>query len=503
MSFLMGLNDTYSQVHGQLLLMDPLLAINKVFSLVSQEETQRTVGSQLTSNSDTTNTMAFVVNDSNRFVNGGHTKSNATNGSYRFGNNNGGSNRPITAHNSGSNRLGNTNSGGPNSRGGRPFCTYCNFPGHVVERCYKLHGYPPGYRQKSKPNSANSSHTMVNKISNDDNAHDASKAMSNTLLQNRNTEQCQQLMSLLSNHLSSAAHISDSTATPSTSYTSGICSSISSNQSFSSSHLWLVDFGASCHICSHSPLFTSLTPIHHSTVTLPNHTSIPVSYSGDIIISHDLILKDVLYVPQFHFNLISVSAIAKTINLIFHFFPDCFTIKETQSQRMIGKGNMLEGLYVLDTTNFSSTIHVHLVSAQTWHNRLGHISSKCFDKLRDKLSCTDVNFSTHFPCYICPLAKQRRLPFVSHNNLSSSPFYLIHCDIWGPFHLPDQSGHMYFLTLVDDCTRFTWLSLLKHKSNVSHVIPHLFKLISTQFNMNIKAFRSDNAKELLFHDFFC
>ena len=310
-------------------------------------------------------------------------------------------------------------------------------------------------------------------------------------------------MSLLSTHLSFGAHITDSTDTPSTSYTSGICSSISPNHSFSSSsHLWLVDSGASCHMCSHSHLFTFLTPTHHSTVTLPNHTSILVHYSGDIIITPDLILKDVLYVPQFHFNLISDSALTKTTHLIFPFFPDCFTIKETQSQRMIGKGNTLEGLYVLDTTKFSSTIHVNLVSVQTWHNRLGHLSSKYFDKLRDKLSCTNVKFSNNSPCYICPLAKQRRLPFVSHNHLSCSPFDLIHCDIWDSFHLPDQSGHRYFLTLVDDCTRFTWLYLLKHKSNVSYVIPRFFKLVSTQFHMKIRAFRSDNAKELLFHDFF-
>ena len=41
MSFLMGLNESFAQVRGQLLLMDPLPPINKVFSLVSQEERQR------------------------------------------------------------------------------------------------------------------------------------------------------------------------------------------------------------------------------------------------------------------------------------------------------------------------------------------------------------------------------------------------------------------------------------------------------------------------------
>ena len=61
MSFLMGLNDSYVQVRGQLLLIDPLPPINKVFSLVTQEERQRQMGSQSISTTDSPNTMAFVA----------------------------------------------------------------------------------------------------------------------------------------------------------------------------------------------------------------------------------------------------------------------------------------------------------------------------------------------------------------------------------------------------------------------------------------------------------
>ncbi|XP_022873392.1 uncharacterized protein LOC111392311 [Olea europaea var. sylvestris] len=43
MSFLMGLNDTFAQVKGQLLFMDPMTSINKIFSLVSQEKHQRNI----------------------------------------------------------------------------------------------------------------------------------------------------------------------------------------------------------------------------------------------------------------------------------------------------------------------------------------------------------------------------------------------------------------------------------------------------------------------------
>ena len=80
MSFLMGLNDYFSQVRGQLLLMDPLPPINKVFSLISQEEQQRKIGLNSTSNTSLTNTMAFVVrNDSAPRFNMSHSNSGQPN----------------------------------------------------------------------------------------------------------------------------------------------------------------------------------------------------------------------------------------------------------------------------------------------------------------------------------------------------------------------------------------------------------------------------------------
>ena len=86
--------------------------------------------------------------------------------------------------------------------------------------------------------------------------------------------------------------------------------------------------------------------------------------------------------------------------------------------------------------------------------------------------------------------------------MSSFPFDLIHCDIWDPYHLNAYSDHRYFLTLVDDCRRFSWVFLLKHKSNVTTIILKFFNLISTQFDKKIKEFRSNNAKELVFTEFF-
>ncbi|KAL5760938.1 hypothetical protein ACOSQ2_019776 [Xanthoceras sorbifolium] len=119
MSFLMGLHDSYSQVRGQLLLMDPMPPINKVFALISQEEHQRKV-SQPVPSSDSTGTMAFAVRtDSPKSNNVGLSFSNSS-GGYK------------------------------GQKRDRPYCTNCKFLGHTVDKCYKLHGYPPGYKSKSK-----------------------------------------------------------------------------------------------------------------------------------------------------------------------------------------------------------------------------------------------------------------------------------------------------------------------------------------------------------------
>lgn len=72
----------------------------------------------------------------------------------------------------------------------------------------------------------------------------------------------------------------------------------------------------------------------------------------------------------------------------------------------------------------------------------------------------------------------------------------------GPFKLPTHAGYRYFLTLVDDCSRFTWTYLMKNKSDALYIIPRFLALVETQFSKSIKSFRSDNAPELRFVDLF-
>jgi hypothetical protein len=105
-------------------------------------------------------------------------------------------------------------------------------------------------------------------------------------------------------------------------------------------------------------------------------------------------------------------------------------------------------------------------------------------------------------CDACHRAKQRRLPFPVSKSNSSRCFDLIHVDIWGPLSIPTFEGYRYFLTIVDDYTRFTWIRLMKYKADVKVLLPSFINTFEKQFGVHLKRLQSDNGKEFLLHDFY-
>ena len=126
------------------------------------------------------------------------------------------------------------------------------------------------------------------------------------------------------------------------------------------------------------------------------------------------------------------------------------------------------------------------------------MSHKRLDLFKSRFNFPVSNNSSSQPCCVCPLVKQHRLPFVSANKFSESIFDFIHCDIWGSYETPSYQGHSFFLTLVDDQSRFCWIFLMKCKSEVHAIIPRFCAYVHNQFSSTIKLFRSDNARELSF-----
>ena len=84
-----------------------------------------------------------------------------------------------------------------------------------------------------------------------------------------------------------------------------------------------------------------------------------------------------------------------------------------------------------------------------------------------------------FDCTSCHFGKQRKLPFNKSDSFSSVPFDLIHSDIWGPALVPTEGGSKYFVIFVDDFSRYTWIYLLHHRSELVSIYQRFHKMIET------------------------
>ncbi|KAJ1396108.1 Gag-polypeptide of LTR copia-type [Sesbania bispinosa] len=150
MSFLMGLNDSFSQIRGQILLSDPLPSIGNVFSLVLQEEAQLEIVATHSSSTGNSENIAFSVNSSQKYQ--------SDSSKNKFLKNEG------------------------------PKCSHCAMLGHTKDKCYKLVGYPPKYF-KNRPTNT------VNHV--DDSSESSNTPQTSTL----SPAQCQQLISFLTNQM--------------------------------------------------------------------------------------------------------------------------------------------------------------------------------------------------------------------------------------------------------------------------------------------------------------
>ena len=96
-------------------------------------------------------------------------------------------------------------------------------------------------------------------------------------------------------------------------------------------------------------------------------------------------------------------------------------------------------------------------------------------------------------------------PFPISTNKVKKPFQLLHADLWGPTPFVSLNGFHFYLVLVDEFTKFTWVYLLKHKLDTFAIFKQFTTLIQTQFKHSIQTFRTDCGGEFTSIEFntFC
>jgi histone deacetylase 1/2 len=129
-------------------------------------------------------------------------------------------------------------------------------------------------------------------------------------------------------------------------------------------------------------------------------------------------------------------------------------------------------------------------TSQRWHQRLGHPSNNVVQNIvrTNELSCFPSD-NNSLVCDACQRAKSYQLPYSLSSRVSTVPLELIHSDVWGTANV--SWGYKYYVSFVDDYSRFCCIYLLKHKSDVEQVFYSFQTHVERLLNAEIKAVQSD------------
>ncbi|XP_019171419.1 PREDICTED: uncharacterized protein LOC109166975 [Ipomoea nil] len=298
--FLEGLNDEFESIKSGVLIMDPIPTMEKVLNMALKVE-RKINGSLNQRNTEVVQSNAVQNTQGQSTEDSGTVAFSASNNKKKFGNN-----------------------GGKNVAK----CTYCNMSGHTVEKCFKKHGYPPGwipgYKSRNRQ-SQDAQNNAVNQIGDI----------------GLSAEQFQRLVSLLHGQnqekpaSSNAAITMNNYEKKSGSNEGMFISDPHINNVISSSAIWILDSGATDHITCSLDYFERYHRVCGVSVKLPNGGIVSVTHIGDIRLQLNLVLNNVLFIPSFTFNIISASKLTKQ--------GACKIIMNTDSCNIQGPFGMMDG----------------------------------------------------------------------------------------------------------------------------------------------------------------
>ena len=119
-----------------------------------------------------------------------------------------------------------------------------------------------------------------------------------------------------------------------------------------------------------------------------------------------------------------------------------------------------------------------------------------------KQSYPILTLNKHIVCDTCYHSKQKRLSFFNSDSYASCAFALVHIDIWGPCNVTSMNGYKYFLTIVDDHTRFVWVFLLHSKAETQSHLKNIVNFVEIQFDTKVKTIRLDNGSGFIMKQFY-
>jgi hypothetical protein len=233
----------------------------------------------------------------------------------------------------------------------------------------------------------------------------------------------------------------------------------------------------------------------------------------------------VLYVPDLHRNLLSVSHLAWHGAKVLFSGEACQVFDRRKS--LILEGGLRNNLYIMNmhvadyvTANVASlspqlmdtdqpiaralTTWLTSLSAPLalWHCHLGHLNFRSIKRMVDEGLVTGMTVSDRNtpldPCKPCLEGKQTR-DVIRKVTTTRAEHVLghVHTDVCGPLPIPSHHGYCYFVTFIDDSSRFASVSPLREKSEVGKLLKAFISWAELETGSKVKILRSDGGGEYI------
>lgn len=220
----------------------------------------------------------------------------------------------------------------------------------------------------------------------------------------------------------------------------------------------------------------------------------------------NVILSNVLHVSDLRENLLSVAKITDK-NLEVTFKRDHAVIVDLNGNTKLF-ANRIGNLYHLSNRERAECNRVSEAAdtsnIRTWHRRLGHLNVADLIKAKRNTAMRGMNFDQHegSECKICLRGKMSRAPFTATKaSHTTKPLEIIHIDICGPMRVESKSGSNYFITFINNHSRWCEVRFLQKKSDAYNAFNEVKALIENQTGERIKLLQSDNGREYLSKEF--
>ena len=224
------------------------------------------------------------------------------------------------------------------------------------------------------------------------------------------------------------------------------------------------------------------------------------SYHGKVIQKNgstfDIVLDDVLYIPDLYINLFSLTKVLhnkqvdlrkekNTIALTYFKHKILFDRVVT-----VGKGSLLGVDIVPNAINFNTA----LMSYTEYHDRLGHPHEWTVRQTAKHYKIPLSGVAS--PCENCAKGKMKKANIAKETitNLAQAPGDRISFDI-SSVQATSQGGNKFWLLIMDEYTKYCWSYFMKHKSDLPNVMMRWLHQFQRAFGRFVKFFRCDNAGE--------